>query len=150
MYIVVKYLSPLSGGRLVHLLWMAKPVNATFMSPLLSYIIYCKYSTILGVLLLQHIVVLCCWPRLLGKWGCKMVTQWKLTTASQWRWVPGMSRGFHFWHSQPLDRFTPPWLENQHPPAISLHANGARHLSHWFISGKIKGGRDGVKEWSKS
>ena len=28
------------------------------------------------------------------------------------RLVPGMSRGFHFWHSQPLYRVMPPWLAN--------------------------------------
>ena len=56
-----------------------------------------------------------------------------------------MSRGFHFWHSQLLDRVTPPWLANPHPPAMSPQANGARHLSHRFISGRIKGRRDGSK-----
>ena len=64
---------------------------------------------------------------------------------AEWRWVPGMSRGFHLWHSQPLDRVTPPWLANPRPPAISPHANGTRHPSHWFNSGRIKGGRDGGK-----
>ena len=56
-----------------------------------------------------------------------------------------MSRGFHLWHSQPLDRVTPPWLANPRPPAMSPHANGTRHPSHWFNSGRIKGGRDGGK-----
>ena len=64
---------------------------------------------------------------------------------AEWRWVPGMSRGFHLWHGQPLDRVTPPWLENPRPPAMSPHANGTRHPSHWFNSGRIKGGRDGGK-----
>ena len=59
---------------------------------------------------------------------------------AEWRWVPGMSRGFHLWHSQPLDRVTPPWLANPRPPAMSPHANGTRHPSHWFNSGRIKGG----------
>ena len=49
------------------------------------------------------------------------------------------------WHSQPLDRVTPPWLANPRPPAMSPHANGTRHPSHWFNSGRIKGGRDGGK-----
>ena len=52
-----------------------------------------------------------------------------------------MFRGFFFWHSQSLDRVTPPWLQNLHPPAMSPLANGTRHLSHLFTSGKIKGGR---------
>ena len=30
-------------------------------------------------------------------------------------------------------------------PAPSSHTNRTRHLSHWFISGKIKGERDGGK-----
>ena len=60
----------------------------------------------------------------------------------EWRWAPRMSRGFHLWHSQPLDRVTPPWLANPCPPAMSPHANGTRHPSHWFNSGRIKGGRD--------
>ena len=29
---------------------------------------------------------------------------------AEWRWVPVMSRGFHLWHSQLLDRVTPLWL----------------------------------------
>ena len=41
-----------------------------------------------------------------------------------------MSRGFYPWHSQPLDRVSPPWLANPCPPAMSTHANGTRHLSH--------------------
>ena len=49
---------------------------------------------------------------------------------AEWRWVPGMSSGFHLWHGQPLDRVTPPWLANPSPPAMSPHANGTRHLSH--------------------
>ena len=106
-----------------------------------------------------------------------------------------MSGGFHFWHSQPLDRVTPPWLENPHPPAMSHprrprgshsgrekrrdesfqvrakeplgtyshrtvsknssrcwlpHANQIRHLSHWFISGKIKGEGWGEKNDPKA
>ena len=57
-----------------------------------------------------------------------------------------MYSGFHLWHSQPLDRVTPPWLANPRPQAMNPHANGTRHLSHWFIGGKIKGGgRDGGK-----
>ena len=56
-----------------------------------------------------------------------------------------MSRGFHLWHGQRLDRVTPPWLANPRPPAMSPHANGTRHPSHWFNSGRIKGGRDGGK-----
>jgi len=56
-----------------------------------------------------------------------------------------MSRGFHFWRSQPLDRVTPPWLANPRPPAMSPHTNGTRYMSYCFISGKIKGGRDGGK-----
>ena len=56
-----------------------------------------------------------------------------------------MSRGFHFWHSQPLERVTPPWLANPHPPAMTPQANRARHLSHRFINGRIKGRRDGSK-----
>ena len=59
--------------------------------------------------------------------------------------MPRISRGFHLWHSQPLDRVMPPWLANPCPPAMSPHANGTRHLSHWFNSGRIKGGRDGGK-----
>ena len=59
--------------------------------------------------------------------------------------MPGMSRGFHLWHSQPLNRVALPWLANSRPPAMSPHANGTRHLSHWFNSGRIKGGRDGGK-----
>ena len=54
-------------------------------------------------------------------------------------------QGLPPWHSQPLDRVAPPWLANPHPPAMSPHANGTRHLSHWFNSGRIKGGRDGGK-----
>ena len=46
-----------------------------------------------------------------------------------------MSRGFHFWHSQPLDWLTTPWLVNLHLPAMNPHANRTRHLSHWFIGG---------------
>ena len=38
---------------------------------------------------------------------------------AEWRWVPRMSRGFHLWHSQPLDSVTPPWLANLRPPAMS-------------------------------
>ena len=40
-----------------------------------------------------------------------------LTTASLsgGRVVPGMSKGFHFWHSQPLYRVMPPWLANPRP-----------------------------------
>ena len=54
--------------------------------------------------------------------------------------------GFLLWYSQSLERVTPPWLANPRPPAMSPHANGTRHLSHWSISGKIKeGGRDGRK-----
>ena len=66
---------------------------------------------------------------------------------AEWRWVPGMSRGFHLWHSQPLDRVTLPWLANPRPPAMSPHAKGTRHPSHWFNSGRIQGGggRDGGK-----
>ena len=51
----------------------------------------------------------------------------------------------YLWHSQPLDRVTPPWLANPRPPAMSPHAKGTRHLSHWFNSGRIKGGRGGSK-----
>ena len=72
---------------------------------------------------------------------CKIINN----CVTEWRWVPGMSRGFHLWHSQPLDRVTPPWLANPCPPAMSPHANGTRHLSHWFKSERIKGGRDGGK-----
>ena len=54
-----------------------------------------------------------------------------------------MSRGFHLWDSQPLDGVTPPWLANPRPQAMSPHANGTRHLSHRFISERIK--RDGGK-----
>ena len=32
------------------------------------------------------------------------------------------------------------WLVNPRLPAMSPHANGTRHQSHWFISGKNKGG----------
>ena len=47
---------------------------------------------------------------------------------AEWSWVPGMSRGYHLWHSQPLDRVTSPWLANPRPPTMSPHANGAwRH-----------------------
>ena len=56
-----------------------------------------------------------------------------------------MSRGFHVWHSRPLDRVTPPWLANACPPAMSPYANGARHLSlinQWKNKGA---GRDGGK-----
>ena len=62
---------------------------------------------------------------------------------AEWRWVPGMSRGFHLWHGQPLDRVTPPWLANPRPPAMSPHANGT---SQWKSKGR---GAMGVKEWSK-
>ena len=63
---------------------------------------------------------------------------------------PGCPRGFYFWQSQPLDRVTPPWLLNLRLPAKSPYANGTRYLSHWFISGKIKGwGRENtIKETS--
>ena len=54
-------------------------------------------------------------------------------------------QGLPPWHSQPLDRVAPPWLANPRPPAMSPHANGTRHPSHWFNSGRIKGGRDGGK-----
>ena len=64
---------------------------------------------------------------------------------AEWWWVPGMSRGFHLWHSQPPDRVMPPWLADLRTPAMSPHANGTRHPSHWFNSGRIKGGRDGGK-----
>ena len=56
-------------------------------------------------------------------------------------------RGFHFWHRQPLDRVTSPWLANPSPPAMSPQTNGTRHqapvtlIYHW----KSKGGRDGGK-----
>ena len=58
-----------------------------------------------------------------------------------------MSRGFHLWHSQPLDRAMPPWLANPCPPAMSPHVSGTRHLSHWVTRGNNKrwGGRDGGK-----
>ena len=35
--------------------------------------------------------------------------------------------------AQPAPRRTTPWLVNLHFPATSPHANGTRHLSHWFI-----------------
>ena len=54
---------------------------------------------------------------------------------NNWR-VPGMSRGFHFLRRQALERVTPPWLVNLRPPAVSPHADGTRHLSHWFINEK--------------
>ena len=56
-----------------------------------------------------------------------------------WRWVPRMSRGFHFWQSQPLDKVTSPWLVHLCLPAMSLHTNWNRALWHWFISEKMKG-----------
>ena len=42
-----------------------------------------------------------------------------------------MSRGFHLWHSQPLDRVTPLWLANPRPPAMSppRQAEGASELN---------------------
>ena len=64
---------------------------------------------------------------------------------ARWRWVSRTSRDLHLCHSQPLNRVMPPWLENPRPPAMSPHANGTRYLSHWFISGRMKGGRDGGK-----
>ena len=72
---------------------------------------------------------------------CKIINN----CITEWRWGPGMSRGFDLWHSQPLDRVKPPWLANPCPPAMSPHANGTSHLSHWFKSERIKGGRDGGK-----
>ena len=39
-----------------------------------------------------------------------------------------MSRGFHFWHSQPLDRVTLPWLANPRPPAMSPPTPSRRDL----------------------
>ena len=63
---------------------------------------------------------------------------------AEWRWVPGMSRGFHLWHVKPLDRVTPPRLANPCPPAMSPHTDGTKHLSRWLNSGRIRGGeRDG-------
>ena len=59
--------------------------------------------------------------------------------------MPGISRGFHFWQRQHLDRVRPPWLANPRPPAMSPHTNGTRHQSHWFISGKKRGSRYGGK-----
>ena len=47
-----------------------------------------------------------------------------------WRRVPGMSGGFYFLQSRPLDRVKFPWLVNPCLPAMSPHANGTRHLSH--------------------
>ena len=51
-----------------------------------------------------------------------------------------MSRGFHLWHGQCLDRVTPPWLANPHPPAMSPHANGTSAPVTLINSGRIKGG----------
>ena len=34
-------------------------------------------------------------------------------------------------------------MANPRPPAMSPHANGTRHLPHWFISGRIKAWRGG-------
>ena len=62
-----------------------------------------------------------------------------------WRWVPRMSRGFHFWQSQPLDKVTPPWLVHLCLPAMSPHTNWNSDPWHWFIRGKIKGGKGGGK-----
>ena len=56
-----------------------------------------------------------------------------------------MSRGFHFWHSQPLDRVTTPWLANPRPPAMSPHANGAKAPVTLIYQWKNKAGRDGGK-----
>ena len=53
-----------------------------------------------------------------------------------------MSRGFHLWHGQPLDRVTPPWLANPRPPATSPHANGTSAPVTQINSGRIKEGRD--------
>ena len=39
-----------------------------------------------------------------------------------------MSRAFHFWHSQPLDRGTLPWLANPRPPAMSPPTPSRRDL----------------------
>ena len=61
-----------------------------------------------------------------------------------------MSRGFTFWHIQPLDRVMPPLLANLRPPAMSPHANENRHLSNRFISGEIKGWRDRGKNGPKA
>ena len=63
-----------------------------------------------------------------------------------------MTTGFHFWQSQPIDRVIPPWLVNLCLPTMSPHTNGTRHLSHWFIGGKIKGGGSNgskSKRWTK-
>ena len=56
-----------------------------------------------------------------------------------------MPRGFHLWHSQPLDRVTPPWLANPGPPAMSPQANGTRHLPHCLTVEEYRGKGMGVK-----
>ena len=53
-----------------------------------------------------------------------------------------MSRGFHLWRGQRLDRVTPPWLANPRPPAMSPHANGTSAPVTQINSGRIKEGRD--------
>ena len=53
----------------------------------------------------------------------------------------GRSRGFYFWHNQPLHRVMPSWLVNPCLSVISPHAINTRQPSHWLrISGKVTGG----------
>ena len=64
---------------------------------------------------------------------------------AKWSWVPGMSRGFNFWQSQPPDSYVP-WLENQHrPPSHEFPRQWKQAPFTLIIREKTKGERGGGK-----
>ena len=65
---------------------------------------------------------------------------------AEWRWVPGMSRGFHLWHSQPLDRVMPPWLANPCLPARAPTPMEPGTCHTDLTVEELRGGGMGVKE----
>ena len=52
-------------------------------------------------------------------------------------WVPGISRGFHLWHSQPLDRITPHgWKIHSHEPPRQGSLAPVTLTSQWKKRGR--------------
>ena len=60
-----------------------------------------------------------------------------------------MSRGFHFWHSQPLDRVTPLWLANHGPPFQAPVILKHDESVEGDIEGRVAGGGDAKTTASK-
>ena len=64
---------------------------------------------------------------------------------TSWRWVPGVFRGFHFWHSQPLDKVMPSMAgkpaPSSHEPPCQWSQAPVTLIYQW----KNKWGRDGGK-----